>query len=107
MNKKELENNIIKNYQRDEQMMVFIFAQWCVNNDFDPIELYTQAYPNQAANDALKQAVELTVSKEEAGTIANETLLNVLSLYGNDDLAFVVTEKMEQTKSNRHLKNPN
>ncbi|MGG3450623.1 MULTISPECIES: hypothetical protein [Bacillaceae] len=98
MNKKELENSIIENYQRDEQMMVFIFAQWCVNNDFDPIELYTQAYPNQAANDALKQAVELTVPKEEAGTIANETLLNVLSLYGNDDLSFIVMEEMNKRK---------
>ncbi len=98
MNKKELENSIIENYQRDEQMMVFIFAQWCVNNDFDPIELYTQAYPNQAANDALKQAVELTVPKEEAGAIANETLLNVLSLYGNDDLSFIVMEEMNKRK---------
>ncbi|OKL36722.1 hypothetical protein [Domibacillus mangrovi] len=98
MNKKELENSIIENYQRDEQMMVFIFAQWCVNNDFDPIELYTRAYPNQVANDALKQAIELTVPKEEAGTIANETMLNVLSLYGNDDLAFIVTKKMGYDK---------
>jgi hypothetical protein len=98
MNKKELENSIIENYQRDEQMMVFIFAQWCVNNDLDPFVLYTQAYPNQEANDALKKSIKLTVPKEEAGDIADETLLNVLSLYGNDDLAFIVTEEINKRK---------
>jgi hypothetical protein len=98
MNKKELENSIIENYQRDEQMMVFIFAQWCVNNDLDPVVLYTQAYPNQEANDVLKQSIKLAVPKEEAGDIADETLLNVLSLYGNDDLAFIVTEEINKRK---------
>ncbi len=96
MNSKETQEQIIRNYQRDEQMMILVFAQWCINHDLDPAELYLRAYPEQSANQELKQAIELTVPKEEAGEISNETLLGVLSLFGNDDLAFVVTEEISK-----------
>jgi hypothetical protein len=99
MNSKETQEQIIRNYQRDEQMMILVFAQWCINHDLDPEELYLRAYPNQAENHGLKQAIELTVSKEEAGEISNDTLLGVLSLFGNDDLAFVVTEEIAKLKN--------
>ncbi|PZM62447.1 hypothetical protein [Paenibacillus dendritiformis] len=95
MSRKEIEEQIIRNYERDEQMMILVFAQWCVNHDLDPAELYQQAYPQQGANPALQQAIGLTVPKEEAGDIPDDTVLGVLSLYGNDDLAFVVTEAMK------------
>jgi hypothetical protein len=98
MNSKETQEQIIRNYQRDEQMMILVFAQWCINRDLDPAELYIRAYPDQSANHELKQAIELTVPKEEAGDISNETLLGVLSLFGNDDLAFVVTEEISKNK---------
>ncbi|MBY0098451.1 hypothetical protein [Mesobacillus maritimus] len=98
MNKKELEEKIIENYQGEEKMMILVFAQWCVNNDLDPEELYLRAYPHQAANQALREALELTVPKEEAGEVSDQTLLGVLSLFGNDDLAFVVTEEVNKKK---------
>jgi hypothetical protein len=98
MNKKELEEKIIENYQGEEKMMILVFAQWCVNHDLDPEELYLRAYPHQAANQALREALELTVPKEEAGEVSNQTLLGVLSLFGNDDLAFVVTEEINKKK---------
>ncbi|MNH77839.1 hypothetical protein D3C87_400620 [compost metagenome] len=94
MSRKEIEEQIIQNYQRDEQMMILIFAQWCVNHGLDPAELYGRAYPQQTANAALQQGIDLTVPKEEAGEIPHDTLLSVLSLYGNEDLAFVVTEEI-------------
>jgi hypothetical protein len=96
MNRKQLEEQIIQNYQKDEQMMILVFAQWCVNQGLDPVELYQRAYPEQAGNEALRQAIELTVPKEEAGDIPNETVLGVLSLFGNEELAYVVTQEMEQ-----------
>ncbi|WP_050182039.1 hypothetical protein [Domibacillus robiginosus] len=96
MNKKELETHIINQYKQDEHMMVLVFAQWCVNHDLDPLQLYKQAYPDQKENEALKQAIDLTVPKEEAGHISDETLLNVLSLYGNEDLAFVVSKEVKK-----------
>jgi hypothetical protein len=98
MNRKELEEQIIENYKRDEQMMILVFAQWCVNHSLDPAELYRQAYPNQPDNQALGQAVALTVPPEEAGDITDDTLLSVLNLFGNDDLAFVVTEEIAKRK---------
>jgi hypothetical protein len=98
MNSKELEEKIIQHYQGEEKMMILIFAQWCINHDLDPEELYLLAYPNQAANIALKEAMELVVSKEEAGEIADETLLGVLSLFGNDELAFIVTEEIKKMR---------
>ncbi|MEK8131564.1 hypothetical protein WMW72_27010 [Paenibacillus filicis] len=94
MSRKELEEEIIRNYQRDEQVMILVFAQWCINYGHDPVELYARAYPGQDANPLLQQALELTVPKEESSEIADETLLGVLSLFGNDDLAFVVTEEI-------------
>ncbi|WP_409344518.1 hypothetical protein [Paenibacillus sp. MBLB4367] len=101
MRRTELEEEIIRNYERDEQTMILIFAQWCVNNGLDPAALYLQAYPEQEANAALQQAVELTVSKEEAGDITDDTVLTVLSLFGNEDLAFVVTEAIAARKTGK------
>ena len=98
MRGKEMEERIIRNYERDENMMVLVFAQWCVNHDLDPAELYKRAYPQQADVPALRQAIELTVPKEEAGPIPDDTVLGVLSLFGNDDLAFVVTEEIGRRK---------
>ncbi|MGM7701577.1 hypothetical protein ACSVDE_07590 [Pseudalkalibacillus sp. Hm43] len=98
MDSKDLENKIIQNYQKDEHMMILVFAQWCINHDLDPHALYVKAYPNQAANPALQQAIDLTVSKEESEDIADQTLLGVLSLFGNDDLAFVVNEEIDNRK---------
>ncbi|WML26566.1 hypothetical protein [Neobacillus sp. OS1-33] len=98
MNQKQLEEKIIENYRGEEKMMILVFAQWCVNHDLDPEELYLRAYPNQASNPALKEAIELTVPKDEAGEVSDQTLLGVLALFGNDDLAFVVTEEINKLK---------
>ncbi|UII54219.1 hypothetical protein LS684_10980 [Cytobacillus spongiae] len=97
--KKQLEEQIIENFQKDERMMILVFAQWCVNHDLNPVELYTKAYPDQINNQALTDAIQLTVPKEEAGDVPNETVLGVLSLFGNEDLAFVVTEEMKKMNS--------
>lgn len=93
---KSMEDQIIESYKRDEEMMILVFAQWCVNNHLDPEALYLQAYPQQAGNEPLRKALELTVSEEEAGYISDDTVLGVLSLYNNDDLAYVVTEAISQ-----------
>jgi hypothetical protein len=94
-NENNIQQQVIQNYQRDEQMMILVFAQWCINQDLDPVILYQKAYPDQIHNAALKQALDLTVSKDEAGEIDDFTLLGVLSMFGNDELAFVVTQEIE------------
>lgn len=98
MKRNDIEEKIIQNYEQDEKMMILVFAQWCVNHDLNPEDVYLRAYPNQARNQALREAIELTVPKDEAGQIGDETLLGVLSLFGNDDLAFVVTEEINRLK---------
>ena len=98
MNKKVYEEKIIENYQADEKMMILVFAQWCINHDLNPEEVYLRAYPNQKENIVLKDALDLTVPKEESGEVRDESLLGVLSLFGNDDLAFVVTEEINRRK---------
>lgn len=102
MDNKELEKKIVENYQQDENMMILVFAQWCVNNDLDPKELYEAAYPSQGKNAALIQVLELIVPKEESDEIPDQTVLQVLQLFGNDDLAFVVSEKIEQKRKNNN-----
>lgn len=95
-NKGEIEKQVIENYEKDEQMMILVFAQWCVNQNLDPEEVYLEAYPDQSSNKALQQAVKLTVPKEEAGEIPFDTLLGVLSLFGNEDLAMTVSGKQQK-----------
>ncbi|WP_251550592.1 hypothetical protein [Neobacillus muris] len=82
-------------------LYLLCFAQWCVNHDLNPEELYLSAYPHQSKNQALREALELTVPKEEAGEVADETVLGVLSLFGNDDLAFVVSAEINKRISGK------
>lgn len=92
MTNENIEKQIIESYQKEEKMMILIFAQWCVNHDLAPFDLYIRAYPDQEKNHALKEALELTVSKEEAGDIPLETVLNTLDFFGNTELAAIVHE---------------
>ncbi|MFD1038318.1 hypothetical protein ACFQ3N_07820 [Virgibacillus byunsanensis] len=98
MDKKEMEQQVIESYQNDEKMMILVYAQWCINNDLDPKSLYKQAYPSQVNNNALKEALELTVPKKESEEIPDDTVMNVLQLFGNDDLAFMVQEQIDKRK---------
>lgn len=95
---KEMEEKVIESYQNDEKMMILIYAQWCINNDLEPRALYEQAYPSQMKNNALDEALELTVSKKESEEIPDSTVQNVLQLFGNDDLAFIVQEQIDKRK---------
>lgn len=99
MKMSEKDKNIIEQYQNDEKMMVLIFAQWCVNNDLDAKVFYEKAYPSQPENKLLLEAMEETVSKEESEEISVAVLQQVLQLFGNDDLAFVVQEEIDKKKA--------
>ncbi|MBY9081443.1 hypothetical protein KIH86_12090 [Paenibacillus sp. HN-1] len=96
--RKAMEEQIIESYRQEEDMMILVFAQWCINHDLDPEALYLQAYPDQAGNERLSRALALTVSKEEAGEIPDDTVLGVLSMFGNDDLGFIVSEAISARK---------
>ncbi len=85
---------IIKKYQQDEATMIQLFVTWCLQNELDPVQLYQRAYPAQSKNEALVRAVEEADPTEFE--ISNETLLDVLQLFGNDDLAFVASEEIEK-----------
>ncbi|WP_050615133.1 hypothetical protein [Bacillus testis] len=94
----EKEKQIIAAYQQEESKMVLLFAQWCINNDVNPMELYSKAYPGQGQNKLLTDILPLTVPKEEAYHISSQLLLDVLASYGNDDLAFVIQEYLMKKK---------
>lgn len=96
MEQEAREQRVIENYQNDEKMMILIYAQWCINNDLDPKELYEKAYPGQMKNSALVEALELTVSKEESDLIDDGVVLNILQVFGNVDLAFEVQGMIEK-----------
>ena len=90
-----MKDRVIENYQRDEEMMILIFTQWCINHDLNPQEIYGRAYPGQKENEALLKAIDATVSKEESDHIPDETVLTALSMFGNEELGFVVSEISE------------
>ncbi|MGE6368150.1 hypothetical protein ACQKDB_03380 [Planococcus kocurii] len=85
---------IIKKYQQDEQIMVQIFVQWCINYQLNPAELYQRAYPQQLQSSVLTAAIDQADGEEL--DLSHETLLDVLQMFGNDDLAFVVSEEIEK-----------
>jgi len=89
-----LKNKVIEQYETDENMMIQIYAQWCINNDINPLDLYSRAYPNQASNDTLQLLMETT--KKNTTIIDTGTVLYVLQLFGNDDLAFEVSEAVKK-----------
>lgn len=91
-----MKNRVIEQYEADENMMIQIFSQWCVNHDIDPIELYAKAYPNQASNVVLIDLKETT--EKNATDVDTQTVLYVLQLFGNDDLAYEVSEAANKFK---------
>lgn len=92
---KNIEEQIIQKYQEDETLMVRLFVQWCANFDLDPYALYQKAYPAQSLNTLLKEVIESDDGFDELH-IDNETILDVLQMYGNDDLAFVVADEIQR-----------
>lgn len=100
MSKEEIEKKVIENYQNDEKMMILVYAQWCINHSVDPQSLYMEAYPEQSENKALLETMELTVPKEESESIPNDTVLNILQIFGNNDLAFLVQREIEKMNKN-------
>jgi len=100
MSKEEIEKKVIENYQNDEKMMILVYAQWCINHSIDPQSLYMKAYPEQSENKALLKTMELTVPKEESKSIPNDTVLNILQIFGNNDLAFLVQREIEKMNKN-------
>src|SRR5699024_1499405 len=86
---------VIAQYEADEEMMVLIFAQWCVNHKLDRAQLYKEAYTKQQANKRSQQVLEKATEKNEAVDITTEVVLHVLQEFGNDDLAFVVQAQAE------------
>lgn len=92
---KNIDEQVIQKYQQDEQLMIRLFVQWCANNEFNPHELYRRAYPEQQENETMKKIIEEAKFEEEID-IDNETMLDVLQLFGNDDLAFILTDEIER-----------
>lgn len=94
MDNENREEYIIKKYQQDEQLMVQLFVKWCTNHQLNPLELYQRAYAGQPQSAVLTAAIDQEDTEEL--DIDHETLLDVLQMFGNDDLAFVVSEEIEK-----------
>ncbi|MFB5086783.1 hypothetical protein PGC35_06105 [Psychrobacillus sp. PGGUH221] len=85
-----MNDKVIEQYQNDEKMMISLYAQWCVNHEIDAVKLYKQAYPSQQDNELLVSIIDDT--EKNSLQVNTDTLLQVLQLFGNDDLAFEVSQ---------------
>jgi len=97
-NSKTVDERVIENYQKDEQMMILIFAQWCVNNEVDANELYKRAYPEQASNQLLANIFKETLEAGKSDQVDDTTVFSVLEIFGNSDLAFEVQGVIDKRK---------
>lgn len=96
MDQKTMTDYIIQKYQEDEHVMIQLFVQWCQNYEIDPLSLYQKAYPTQSANETLKSIIE---NNEPIDLdIDSATLIEILQVFGNDDLAFMVSEEANKLK---------
>lgn len=96
-----LSKHIIEKYQDDERMMILVYAQWCINNDLDPVVLYKETYPNQQTNEILLEVLDLTVEKSASEQIDPETVLQILQVFGNEDLAFTVQTYIDKAEAKK------
>jgi ABC-type nitrate/sulfonate/bicarbonate transport system substrate-binding protein len=92
---KSIDEQVIQKYQEDEQLMIQLFVQWCVNHELDANELYARAYPEQQENASLQKVLK-EMNDSDHLEIDNETMMDVLQLFGNFDLAFVLSEEIER-----------
>ncbi|MCM3743711.1 hypothetical protein M3193_06115 [Sporosarcina luteola] len=92
---RNIDEQVIQKYREDETLMIRLFVQWCANNELDPQLLYKKAYPEQIANPALQEVIEDDDGFDDLH-IDNEAMLDVLQLFGNEDLAFIVADEIER-----------
>lgn len=86
---------IIQKYREEEDLMIRLFIQWCENYELDPHVVYMQAYPEQQQNERLTDLL-LAAEEEESFIIDDEAMFDVLQMYGNDELAFVMSTFIQQ-----------
>lgn len=98
LNELSIDEQIIKKYQEDERLMVRLFVQWCSNYKLDPHTLYHKAYPDQQENPLLQSVLD-DITEDENFEIDNETMLDVLQMFGNYDLAFIITDEIIKQNS--------
>lgn len=91
MDAKSLQEQIIKKYEDDERTMIHLFIEWCRQHQLDAHEVYHQAYPDQAENPVMAEIIA-DIAEQAPIKIPTNTLLEVLQVFGNDELAFVVAE---------------
>lgn len=92
MNPSEREAFIIQKYKQEETLMILLYAQWCINHELDPEMIYEKAYPHQPKNQQLLDAIDQTLPKAEADPVPLSSLLEVLSWFEQNELAFYVSE---------------
>ena len=94
-NELSIDEQVIAKYKHDEKVMIQLFVQWCINHKVDPNELYARAYPEQQKNLSLQEVLK-EMDGAEVMEIGNETMLDVLQLFGNFDLAFILSEEIDR-----------
>lgn len=96
MNRSERDQYIIERYQAGEAEMILLFVEWCHHHKLDPLEIYREAYPNQELPENLIEINQDKLESNDTFELKTALLLDVLQLYGNDDLAFVVSNYAEK-----------
>jgi len=99
---REIEGKVIANYKEEEENMILVFVQWCVNHEIDPSALYQIAYPNQPVNDKIHAALDQTVPKAEAEQIPDDLLMEILDFFGNYELTQAVYEEVKKKKKSNY-----
>lgn len=100
LDQQTIQDFIIKKYQDEERTMVHLFVEWCRSHHQDPHQVYQLAYPEQTENPILTEVLQ-ELDDQKPIHIPTNTLLELLQMFGNDELAFVITELNEKLPANK------
>ena len=95
MDFKNIDEQVIQKYQQDEQLMIRLFVQWCANNEVGSPRVI-QTCISKATRKCHHEENHRRSRSEDDIDIDNETMLDVLQLFGNEDLAFIVADEIER-----------
>ncbi|MDY0410419.1 hypothetical protein ACFFIS_16445 [Virgibacillus soli] len=98
---KEIDEKVIANYKQDEYMMIACFVQWCMHNEIDATALYKKAYPTQPHNSLLEEVLDTIGENQINEQVSLDAVLQLLQIFGNDDLAFTVQEEAEKIRKRK------
>lgn len=86
----DISKKVIEQYQADEKVMIQLFIHWCNNKQLNPLTIYRKAFPHYSDTTVLEDNIKEIVGDEPV-QVSTETLLHILEVFEQHELAYVIS----------------